>query len=105
MKTLTEEQFDNLESCFYDADGEDIMSYSGRCMYGAQCLGVTFSGWGDVFNFAMLIGTCDEALVEMLSSPSYDSMGLGVVVYWPRIAVPNSVIASEAADDDEDAFV
>jgi hypothetical protein len=104
MKTLTEEQFDNLESCFHYADGEDIMSYSGRCMYGEQCLGVTFSGWADAFNFAMLIGTCDEALVEMLSHPSYDSMGRGIVVYWPRIAVPNSVIASEAADD-EDAFV
>jgi hypothetical protein len=32
-------------------------------------------------------------------------MGRGIVVYWPGIAVPNSVIASEAADDDEDAFV
>ena len=51
---------------------------------------------------SFFFGAGDEALVEALSHPSYDSMGRGIVVYWPGIAVPNSVIASE---DDEDAYV
>ena len=105
QKQLTNEQFDHIETCFNNTDGEDIMSYSGRAMYGAQCLALTFEGFSDAFNFALEIGSY-EGLAELLASPSYDSMGRGIVIYFRNIAVPSEVLAREAKEDeDEDEFV
>lgn len=98
---LTDKQFDHIETCFYNADGEDIMSYSGRGMYGDQCLGLTFESLSDAFNFCLLAGGY-EGLTEALSSPSHDSMGRGVVIYFPKIQVPSEVIAREENDDDDE---
>jgi len=105
QKQLTSEQFDHIETCFMNTDGEDIMSYSGRGMYGDQCLGLTFEGFSDAFNFALEVSAYD-GLAELLSSPSYDSMGRGIVIYFRNIAVPSEVIAREAKEDeDEEEFV
>lgn len=101
QKQLTTEQFDIIETCFWDTDGEDIMSYSGRGMYGDQCLGLTFDDFSSAFRFALEIGSHD-GLAGLLSSPSYDSMGRGIVIYFRNIAVPSEVIAREEKDDDDE---
>lgn len=58
-----------------------VHAYSGRGMYGAYCLGVTFGPYQKhrVSEVAELLS---ELLDEDLSEPSLDSMGLGIVAYW-----------------------
>lgn len=80
--------------------------YSGRGMYGRQCVGISgteqecqraiaaciseahYSGDEDLPEFADLVA-------ELLNS-SRDSLGLGIIVYWPNI--------EPASDDDEPEF-
>jgi hypothetical protein len=63
-----------------------VRSYSGRGMYGKECLAIT----GDlidlvVLGFIIADGYSDEVDVSDLAGARKDSMGLGVVVYWPSI--------------------
>lgn len=105
QKQLTSEQFDHIVTCSNNTNGDDIMSYSGRAMYGAQCLALTFPGFSDSFNFALEIGSY-EGMAELLSSPQCDSMGYDIVIYFRNIAVPSEVLAREAKEDeDEDELV
>lgn len=59
--------------------GGRVRSYSGRGMFGRECMGVTCDD-------------ADEAIMECgrlrLPKPSVDSMGLAAIVYWPSIDVP-----------------
>lgn len=48
--------------------------YSGRCMYGAKCIGIVVPG-------------CNAAaLKKRIRGASVDSMGLDMIVYWPEIS-------------------
>lgn len=78
--------------------GLDIQSYSGRAMYGKKCLAV----YGDagsaqstllaVINY-LIDSVADESMeraeasevAEELLGYRQDSMGLGVVYYWPGV--------------------
>ena len=66
----------------------EVRSYSGRAMYGETCLGVDIPyGVGDLM--ATLILAVDEDdrddVAEAVETLRMDSMGLGQIVYFPRV--------------------
>lgn len=60
--------------------GHDPRSYSGRGMGGARCVAVDLDNLRDLWRLA-------QAIPEA-PAPETDSMGMGIVAYWPRIAWP-----------------
>lgn len=91
-------------------------SYSGRGMYGKTCVGIVGS-FRDCMNIiAIVVGTQAEELYDAndddasdihydlqdnlasLMEFNYDSMGLDVVVYWPKI----EYIRFDDQSDEED---
>jgi hypothetical protein len=83
-----------------EAAGYDTREYSGRAMFGDSCLAFTLAqgttelyAFGDILNeTAADLGLC-ELLTKAMHNARVDSMGLGLVVYFP---------AFEYAEDDED---
>jgi hypothetical protein len=81
-------------------------SYSGRGMFGKSCVGVTLDGEGSSFQLGAAVSA---ALLDMDADdgPSdvedlarlrvcTDSMGRGIIVYWPSVEWPAD------AEEDED---
>jgi len=69
-------------------------TYSGRGMYGRECLGLIFRDDAEAFRFAIGIGALiGEGRIEGLDdpyvwgSPSVDSMGRSTIYYWTSIEV------------------
>ncbi|MBX3473079.1 MAG: hypothetical protein KF754_01705 [Planctomycetes bacterium] len=79
MQTATPEQFEALQDIAQQNDGR-LRSYSGRGMYGAQCLGITTEYPNSVIEDAGAAG---------IKGARQDSMGLKTIVYWPKIGVPD----------------
>ena len=55
--------------------------YSGRGMYGKECVGVTLSDDGELFDLGRTVGA-----IEAECNPGHvrtDNMGRGIIVYWP----------------------
>lgn len=73
---------------FHDADLEPY-SYSGRAMYGRQCIAITvddtFSGIALVLEVLADAGEDTGGIVDLISNTRQDSMGLSVVLYWPDL--------------------
>lgn len=79
--------------------GLNIQAYSGRGMHGQSCLGIPVDSAGDALSAAAMIMAeatyywpADAAfsyrlrnLAERLESASSDSMGRGLIIYWPSI--------------------
>jgi hypothetical protein len=92
MKT-TPEAAEVLEEFFDDVRTE----YSGRGMYGSNCLGIVTGDSG--FSLAQTLmeareeaDEADEDVRELLDAmlsrePRTDSMGLDTIYYWPGIQV------------------
>jgi hypothetical protein len=76
--------------------GHEARSYSGRGMYGRECVGVTVN---DPFEFfAELLGSAYDSckddderegvingITDLLRDTRTDSMGRSMIVYWPSI--------------------
>lgn len=56
--------------------GLTVRSYSGRGMYGKECVGITTDDPDEI------VASCRE---HGLSIPARDSMGLKTICYWPNI--------------------
>lgn len=74
--------------------GRLVDNYSGRCMRGAECIGIICD---DVKEFAFALAqVCFEQnlnpaeLREKLGEPAQDSMGKGFILYWPRFLITPS---------------
>lgn len=94
QQKLSKQQAEIIEDAISYVDGDaEMYPYSGRGMYGQQCLGIDFDDMGDAFRFALLLG---GEVAEILARPSFDSMGLGIVAYWPNVEAP------EVADEDDE---
>lgn len=76
--------------------GLEARSYSGRGMYGAQCLGVDIGSWGEVMHItcALVAANVDvEDIKELGERMLYDNMGRGMIVYWPALKIePQSTL-------------
>lgn len=95
-----------------DDSGQEmrIRSYSGRCMYGKECMALVCENYGQVARViaGVMRLVCEQAEnksespvevddVEIkLGRMRMDSMGCGIVAYWPDIPFEKD------ADDDED---
>lgn len=72
------------------AEGNDLDfrdDYSGRCMYGKNCVGLICDS-----SMSVLIELCDylhaegvETVSDILGTPCTDSMGLSTILYFPRL--------------------
>lgn len=79
-------------------------AYSGRYMYGKDCLGVDVDGIGTLLLAVAEFVTDDNRaeILETLRGTRSDAMGLGTIVYFPGTPyVGESDICDE--DEDEDA--
>jgi hypothetical protein len=78
--------------------GFETRDYSGRGMYGKYCLGVdldTTSGFISTVGRYVRGEDDEDEIMRKLDSYSSDSMGLGIIVYWPSVPY-------EGSEDDED---
>lgn len=98
-----------LQSLLDNADLE-TRSYSGRAMYGRNCLGVELDSLGDFFE------KLGEALLEQgedidrqdrwkitegLRSAKWDNMGLGMIVYFTSVPYTDEEGDEEDEEDEE----
>lgn len=58
-----------------ESTGRDARSYSGRFMYGARCVSVALDRW-------------DIGRDLPKKGSRLDSLGLGMIMYWPDAAWP-----------------
>ena len=98
--TLTQQQIDTLEEVT-DSQGLDIRAYSGRCMYGEDCLGIVCDS-EDIMEFTVSLYKCDPELATLLSETPCrsDSMGRSGIIYWESIKVDGTSLANY--DDEVD---
>ena len=96
--TLTTTQIEDIQSLVSDIDDAELRSYSGRNMYGKECLGIDMESMTDAFRFALSVQDSDLAFI--LSRPVFDDMGRGIIVYFPNVEAPEGIDNDE--DDDED---
>lgn len=78
-----------LRDAVDEADGAEILTdYSGRMMYGETCLAVTVDWAGTLSLIAYELGVsdtrcCDDLGWQLLRDAQMDSMGRGLVMYFP----------------------
>ena len=85
----------------------NVRSYSGRAMYGRQCLAITCDGAGQ-FISTLLHSAADEGLdtedlreiADVCATLREDSMGLDRIIYFPNIEFCDG--DDEDSDDEED---
>lgn len=92
----TDIELDTVTDLAYEADldVDDVFpAYSGRGMYGEQCLGLVCN-IGQFARFVQQVSRRvaegDDELAELeaeLPNVRTDSMGLGTIYYWPGIQV------------------
>lgn len=73
--------------------GFDAFSYSGRGMYGKRCVSVDIRHneiWKEA-EVAEIVG----------KAPTTDSLGKGIVAYWPHLAWPEDM-NDEPGDEEDD---
>lgn len=120
------------EACEQIGDEVNVRSYSGRGMYGKTCLAITGSmsdcqrviaevlkeAAQESFDAAINAGDDGDreanaayelndqlsALIENIVNFSWDSMGLDVVVYWPRIEWVEPELPALPTDAELDAM-
>lgn len=78
-----------LDNAGGDWDYDDIREdYSGRGMFGGECLGITFRDSRNVFAFFVELAQEDYDTAELLAHKAReDGMGCGTIIYFPGIAV------------------
>lgn len=79
-----------------------VRSYSGRAMYGRSCLGVVLDSENDVSKLMskLILNVEEEERSEVAKAVrgfKTDSMGMGIVLYFPEVEY-------EDDDDDEDEY-
>ena len=73
---------------------ERTRSYSGRSMYGDNCIGVTTDSSPFGFTARMIEGAMKyygkdseefEAIIALMKKTNFDSMGMSSIYYWPSV--------------------
>ena len=93
-----------LRSIREDSGEFSILRYSGRSMFGRQCLAITADDIGKVFGIMVAAGQAANSegldIADEVIGARWDSMGRGTVVYWPSIPLTGEEISANPADDD-----
>jgi len=91
------------------AAGLDITSYSGRGMFGKRCVAIDTEGTEANIIIGLVRGCMDIAadendcgsllrsLLDCIEDARTDSLGMGMVMYWPNIEPPED----DASDNGE----
>lgn len=109
-KTMENTRKSQLQQCLEDA-GYECRSYSGRGMYGKECLAVVTSDHPMTVTancFSELLSDLDDEdieawvnkyndLVSQLHRVSEDNMGRSMVYYWPGV----EFVGEEDTEEDE----
>ena len=98
---LTQEEYETLDECL-GSFGE-IMRYSGRAMYGAECLGIaTDNEARALFNLGIALAQDDSAearhLMNIMHHGQWRSDSLGrdnAIVYFSSIKLPDGILSDE----------
>jgi hypothetical protein len=77
---------------FYDLlcdRGANVYAYSGRAMFGRQCIGITI-GYNPYAFMAECVACLEtdedrEDIIRIFSYTKTDSLGLGSIIYWPNM--------------------
>lgn len=78
---MTVDEFvDALETAGYE-----WRSYSGRGMFGRECVGVVLERDTDLFILGLSLGR--EFPEEKFQSPAVDNMGTQMIAYWPQFQI------------------
>jgi hypothetical protein len=104
MRITAQQMIDALQDTF------DVRSYSGRGMYGANCVGIDVEGFGEIMKMAAALidyGIESDVVFELGETLNWDSMGHGKILYWPSLRLTDEehqrLTAKELdADEEED---
>lgn len=97
---LNQETYEALENEALDSELQINPNYSGRFMYGRECVAVT-GAFRDIVSFvssvSYMAGECCESphpvdlqineFVTLIGNCQTDSFGLDTVCYWPSVSV------------------
>ena len=84
-----------------EAAGFRPRSYSGRFMYGKQCLAVALNSPSDLFGIGMEVGSQHPEGWNPDRELRTDSLGSGIIAYWPDIDLPEGFRDEDDEDEDE----
>lgn len=99
-------QKSTLQIAFEDG-GFDTRSYSGRGMFGKECLGIEFNCLEDAFGAVSQVSVdlfetfdrCPSDIQEMFSNVKSDSLGRGVILYFPDVHYGDEEPENELEED------
>jgi hypothetical protein len=79
----------------------ELREYSGRGMYGKQCVGIDCDNVNETL--AYLVESCESTsdAAHIIRTMKQDSMGLGAIIYWPRIVWSDDAEYGEQGEEDE----
>ena len=93
-----------LRSVCEDSGEFSIRRYSGRGMFGRECLAITVEDMGDIIKIMVAVGAAAEQegidLTGDADGARWDSMGHGTVFYWPSIPFTGEGLSANSDNDD-----
>lgn len=113
MARITAEQLKNVIDAVEFGDHQKLKtrSYSGRGMYGSQCLGFTCGSRQMLRAVAEIMATAESMNVDldelaiMFAGVSWDSMGRDdVIIYFERIKAEGLDFSSDDEDGDDEEY-
>ena len=79
--------------------GANVRAYSGRGMFGEQCIGMTidYSPYAFVAECVACLETDEdrEDIIRIFANTKEDSLGLGSIIYWPDMAWDDETMKEE----------
>lgn len=101
--TITRAQIDEIVRLAELEDESATATYSGRFMYGEQCVGFEVDGTGQTLALgAALLTVMGDDFPEMLSDARSDSMGLGTIVYFPDFQSEEYALYEATLDEEKE---
>jgi hypothetical protein len=70
-----------------DPDEAIRTNYSGRGMYGRQCLGLVYDSLSELLGFVAYFANENMDHLDWISGVRQDSMGRSMIAYWPNVGV------------------
>lgn len=96
-------EFSTVEAAAEAAQVEVRIGYQGRGGRGGEgTLAITCDGLPYLVEFVVQMMIVDADVQEWIGNVSTDSMGHGMIAYWPHVTVEGAPDEEEFEDDDED---
>ena len=94
-------EFELLEELANEVEGDARATYSGRGMFGRNCVGIVLESESNLLALGVAIAELieDEELKGVLiNNTKTDSMGRSIIAYWESVSCDD---APEDSDEDE----